>query len=190
MPKEDRHPAPGSIRPLYDAYGADGYYKAFGNSYANPHEPEIRALLENNRQRIDYRRVLDLGAGGGEVTRTLAGMGFHDSTGCDPYTFELFEHRTGRPCWQLGFADIVRRGLPESGFTAVICSFSLHLCPANELFPLCWNLLQHAPVLVVVTPHKRPELEKFGGIDLFWEDAVCTHRGKKVRMKAYGLGIQ
>jgi hypothetical protein len=47
-------------------------------------------------------------------------------------------------------------------------------------------LLQAAPLLVIITPHKRPELEKLQGIELLWEDAVETARGKKVRMKAYG----
>ncbi len=40
-------------------------------------------------------------------------------------------------------------------------------------------------MLVIITPHKRPELEKLQGVELVLEDAVETVRGKKVRMKAY-----
>jgi hypothetical protein len=63
----------------------------------------------------------------------------------------------------------------------------LHLCPAKDLFPLTWQLFDSAPLLVVVTPHKRPELEKMSHISLVWEDSVETEKGKKVRMKAYSL---
>jgi hypothetical protein len=42
-----------------------------------------------------------------------------------------------------------------------------------------------APVLVVITPHKRPALEELPGIELVWEDFELTERGKKVRLKVY-----
>jgi hypothetical protein len=48
-------------------------------------------------------------------------------------------------------------------------------------------LLQAAPTLVIITPHKRPELEKLPGVVLAWEDFAETEKGKKVRMKAYRL---
>ncbi len=44
-----------------------------------------------------------------------------------------------------------------------------------------------APVLVVITPHKRPALEELPGIELVKEDFELTERGKKVRLKQYQL---
>lgn len=175
------------IRPLYDAYGAEGYYRQFADTYENPHFPEIKRLLERNLQRMDGSgQVLDFGAGGGEVCRVLQSLGMESLCGCDPFTYELFERKTGLPCLRLSFKDVIRQGLPGQ-YSTIISSFALHLCPEKDLFPLTWNLLQAAPLLVLITPHKRPALEKLPGIQLEWEDAVETERGKKVRMKAYGL---
>lgn len=175
-----------SIRPLYDEYGAEGYYRDHAAGYENPHFPEIRALLERNMARFECSNVLDFAAGGGEVTQVLQAQGISTVTGCDPFTHSLYEQHTGLPCLRLSFRDVVREGLPGT-FSLVVSSFALHLCPAKDLFSLTWNLLQAAPLLVVITPHKRPELENLAGIQLLWEDFVCTERGKKVRMKAYAF---
>jgi 2-polyprenyl-3-methyl-5-hydroxy-6-metoxy-1,4-benzoquinol methylase len=176
------------IRLLYEEHGADGYYQNLGDSYENPHFPEIEALLQNNLNRLDTSKVLDFSAGGGEVTRVLLDAGVRNITGADPYTGALYEKNTGLLCEPWSFSDVVREGLPTT-YSVVISSFALHLCPASSLFSLCWNLLDAAPLLVVITPHKRPELETKGGIKLVWEDAALTPRGKKVRMKAYQKDI-
>ncbi|HLP94056.1 MAG TPA: hypothetical protein VK168_08465 [Saprospiraceae bacterium] len=178
------------IRPLYDQYGADGYYRQFSEEYENPHFPEIKALLLQNLYRIDCSAgVMDFSAGGGEVSMVLQEAGVKGITGSDPFTHQLYSRQTGLPCLELSFRDVIRNGLPGQ-YSVVISSFALHLCPEKELFPLIWNLLQAAPLLVLITPHKRPELEKLSGISLLWEDAVETTRGKKVRMKAYGMEIK
>jgi hypothetical protein len=175
------------IRPLYEALGAEGYYQAFGDDYENPHLPEIRALLARNFEHFDCSgSVLDFAAGGGEVTRALQDLGAQNIRGSDPFTHRLYEKNTGLPCAQWSFRDVVRQGLPER-YSLIISSFALHLCPAKDLFPLAWGLLQAAPTLVVLTPHKRPALEQLPGIALAWEDAVATPRGKQVRLKAYRL---
>lgn len=173
-----------SIRPLYDAFGAEGYYREFGDGYENPHFPEIKTLLERNVDQFDCSSVLDLAAGGGEVTQVLQALGYNHIIGCDPFTFRLYEKNTGLSCLQLDFREILKMGLAEK-YSVIICSFALHLCAIKDLFSLSWNLLQAAPLLVIITPHKRPELEKLPGIELAWEDFVCTERGKKVRLKAY-----
>lgn len=176
------------IRPLYDEYGAEGYYRAFADRYENPHLPEIRSLLERNFERLDCSgMVLDFAAGGGEVASALLNLGAQQVLGCDPFTYGLFEQKTGLPCLRLSFKEVVREGLHGS-YSLIVSSFAMHLCPPKDLFLLAWNLLQTAPLLVIITPHKRPELEKLPGIALQWEDFVETERGKKVRMKAYGLG--
>ncbi len=176
------------IRPLYDEHGAEGYYREFSEEYENPHLPEITALLERNFSRLNCSgTVLDFAAGGGEVASTLHRLGAKNIVGCDPFTHALFERKTGLPCLQLSFKDVIRQGL-SGQYSLIVSSFAMHLCPLKELFPLTWNLLQAAPLLVIITPHKRPELEKLQGIELLWEDTVETSRGKKVRMKAYKIG--
>ena len=176
-----------AIRPLYEQYGAEGFYQSFADAYENPHEPEIQELIERNLQRIDVRSVLDFSAGSGEVTRALQMLGVTEISGSDPYTSALYTTRTQRPCFTWSFKDVICGKTSSQRCSTIISAFALHLCPEKDLFPLSWGLLQMAPQLLLITPHKRPELEKLGGIHLLWEDFVCTNRGKKVRMKAYGL---
>lgn len=176
-----------SIRPLYEAHGAEGYYRKYGKEYENPHFPEIRSLLERNFQRFDCSSVLDFAAGGGEATRVLRGLGAQHVVGCDPFTYELFEQNTGLPCLRHSFKDVIRGCLTGQQYSLIVSSFAMHLCPPKDAYPLAWQLLQAAPLLVVLTPHKRPELEALPGIALLWEDFALTEREKKVRLKAYGL---
>ena len=177
-----------SIRPLYDQHGVEGYYRDHAGAYENPHFPEIKTLLERNLPRLDTsRQVLDFACGGGEVTRVLEGLGVSAISGCDPFTYELYTRNTGRSCARYSFEDVLKNGLPEA-YSTIICSFALHLCPPRQLFSLCWNLFQAAPLLLILTPHKRPELEALPGIQLLWEDAALTERGKRIRAKAYQLG--
>jgi hypothetical protein len=175
-----------AIRPLYEAYGAEGYYRQLGDAYENPHAPEIEVLLRRNLHRIGTEGVLDFAAGGGEVTRVLQSAGVTRIAGADPYTADLYRKNTGLPCEPWSFDDVVRFGI-AGRYSAVVCSFALHLCAPRQLFSVAWNLLQAAPLLVVLTPHKRPELEAFDAFVVRWEDHTLTPRGKRVRMKAYAL---
>ncbi len=180
---------PKAIRPLYEQHGAAGYYRDHADTYQNPHFPEIKNLLIRNLGRFDCSGpVLDFAAGGGEVTQVLRQSGVLDITGCDPFTFNLYEKNTGRPCLQASFKDVIKNGI-EGQYSLIISSFALHLCPPKDLFSLVWNLFAAAPLLVILTPHKRPELENLPGVELAWEDFVTTERGKKVRLKAYRLRI-
>ena len=176
--------APKKIRPLYEEHGAEGYYRDHAEAYENPHFPEIKALIERNLHRFDCTVVLDFSAGGGEVTQVLQQAGIKDIAGCDPFTFALFEKNTGLPCLRLSFMDVIKNGLPGK-YSLIVSSFALHLCPPRDLFSLTWQLLDAAPMLAVLTPHKRPELEQLSGVTLAWEDSVATERGKKVRLKVY-----
>ncbi len=186
--KSPTPPDPDSIRARYEAHGAEGYYREHGERYANPHFPEVQALLAQNLHRLDCSgEVLDFSAGGGEVTLALRALGVERISGCDPFTFALYTEQTGLPCLALSFMDVIRGGLPGV-YSSVVASFALHLCPEKDLFPLCWRLLDAAPQLIVLTPHKRPELEKIPGLSLLWEDFVLTHRGKKVRIRAFARG--
>lgn len=168
-------------------HGAEGYYREHANMYENPHLPQVQDLLQRNFHRLNCSgTVLDFAAGGGEVTQTLRLLGAQQLAGCDPFTFDLFEKKTGISCARLSFLDVIKNGLPGH-YSTIVSSFALHLCPQNKLFSLAWNLLQATPILVVITPHKRPALETLPGIDLLWEDVVENKMGKKVRIKAYGL---
>ncbi|TNE55522.1 MAG: hypothetical protein EP344_13330 [Bacteroidetes bacterium] len=174
-----------AIRPLYEELGVEGYYRDHAADYANPHFPEIRALLIRNLPRIDTSGgVLDFAAGGGEVTQVLLEAGISKIEGCDPYTAALYRQNTGLDCRPVSFDQVIREGLSGT-YSSIICSFALHLCPVKALYPLCHNLFQAAPLLVILTPHKRPQLEKISGIRLYWTDFVLTERGKKVHCKAY-----
>lgn len=174
-----------AIRPLYEKYGADAYYREHAEAYENPHFPEIRTLIEQNLHRIDVSGgVLDFAAGGGEVTRVLLAAGITNISGCDPYTHALYAKQTGLPCLEYDFKAVIKNGLPGR-YTCIICSFALHLCPPKDLFSLCWQLLEAAPLLLVITPHKRPDLSHLAGIQLCWEDFTLTEKGKQVRLRAY-----
>jgi hypothetical protein len=104
-----------AIRDEYADQGVDAYYRTHANVYENPHYPYIKALLTQNQHRIDYAKVLDLSAGGGEVTEILRGLlqlnqeeAQQRFIGTDPFTFKLYEKNTGCPCLPLSFEDIVK----------------------------------------------------------------------------------
>lgn len=176
------------IRNLYSELGVEAYYRLYGEEYANPHFPQVRELLRNNAHRIDYSHVLDFCCGGGEVSLVLRELGFDQTEGCDPYTQSLFEANLGRPCLSWSFQDVIQ-GKLQGRYSAVICSFAMHLCPEKQLYPLVQALFRCAPLLFILTPHKRPELERLEGVELSFEDVALTGRGKKVRGRGYGWGF-
>ncbi len=175
---------PKGIRDKYQEQGVEGYYLDHGAGYENPHFAQIEQLLLQNEKRIDYRKVLDLSCGSGEVSVVLQELGFSETEACDPYTQEAYQARLGKSCYSWSFEDIVK-GVLGSEYSAVICSFAMHLCPEDLLFSLTYQLFQHTELLVIITPHKRPELEKLEGVTLVFEDYALTPKGKKVRLKAY-----
>ena len=177
-----------AIRNEYAEKGVEGYYRTNADAYENPHFSYIQQLLTQNQERIDYTKVLDLACGGGEVALILRGCGFAHTTGCDPFTRQLFVKNTGLPCFDYAFEDIVKGKLSASvdgQFSAIISSFALHLCPEKMLYSLVNQLFMLTKNIVVITPHKRPQLERFEAFELVFEDFVLTERGKKVFLKSY-----
>ncbi|KAG9315574.1 hypothetical protein JVU11DRAFT_3210 [Chiua virens] len=102
----------------------------------------------------------------------------------DPYTRAAYSERTTLPCAPLSFRDISQGMLPpnvspmssigHSGagntdvaidrIDMVVCSFALHLVePSSELFALLWELSTKANWLVVLAPHKKPEIKEGWG---------------------------
>ena len=174
---------PKAIRNQYQEKGVEQYYREEGAHYENPHFEQIRALLLDNQHRIDYRNVLDFCFVSGEVSLVLQELGFK-TTASDPFTQEAFQRNFQRPCLNYSFESVIK-GQLEGQFSAIICSFAMHLCPEKQLFPLVFNLFRHSPKIVIITPHKRPDLAKLDGIELEYEDFELTSRGKKVRLKVY-----
>jgi hypothetical protein len=190
-----------AIRTEYAEKGVEEYYKTHADVYENPHFPYIKSLLIQNQHRIDYTRVLDFSSGGGEVTivlseLTLSNEGINHQKkdnrflGCDPFTFKLYEKNTGYRCLPLSFEDIVKGRMTPSvqiPFSAIICSFGMHLCPEKLLYSLVYQLFMYSKNIIIITPHKRPQLEKLSGVELAFDDFVLTERGKKVFLKSYKL---
>jgi SAM-dependent methyltransferase len=195
-----------AIRNEYADLGVEDYYRHHAAVYENPHYPYIQQLLEQNKARIDYAKTLDLACGGGEVTLILRGLGFNNTVGCDPFTHQLFEQNTGQKCLTLSFEDIIKgvaspnpkeesgnhsitksqnHLITQSPFSSVISSFAMHLCPEKQLFALVAQLFLLTKNIVILTPHKRPELERLSNVVLVFEDFVLTERGKKVFLKSY-----
>ncbi|RPB14211.1 hypothetical protein P167DRAFT_552702 [Morchella conica CCBAS932] len=100
----------------------------------------------------------------------------------DPFTASLYTTRTGgRPCGTQSFRDIQTGGLAvspgrsSSKNDVVVCSFALHLCPVSEVWGLLYTLSCECRWLVVLAPHKRPEV----GTEHGWERVgkeVCVER--------------
>jgi hypothetical protein len=204
-----------AIRDEYADQGVDAYYRTHANVYENPHYLYIKALLTQNQHRIDYAKVMDLSAGGGEVTEILRGLlnlnqeeAQQRFIGTDPFTFKLYEKNTGCLCLPLSFEDIVKGKLAfyqnsigqiqkikyktrnvnpsvSEPFSSIICSFAMHLCEEKKLYPLVNQLFTYSKNIIIITPHKRPALETLTNVILNFEDFVLTERGKKVFLKSY-----
>ena len=101
------------------------------------------------------------------------------------FTATAYNHRTSYTCAELSFSDIAEGALPTTSvdistgsiqelispdddveqtechhiIEMVICSFALHLLEdASGLFSLLWELSSKARWLVVLAPHKKPEV--------------------------------
>ncbi len=174
----------GAIRNRYAEEGVEEYYKESGANYSNPHFKQVRQLLLQNEHRIQFQNVLDFCCGSGEVSRVIQELGYSLPTASDPFTTEAYQKQFQRSCLPYSFTDVIKGNLIGK-YSAIICSFAMHLCPANDLFPLAYQLFQCTDQLVIITPHKRPDLEHYEGISLDFEDDTLTERGKKVRLRAY-----
>lgn len=142
----------------YDKLGIKGYYQQIGDRYTNPHENDIKALITSiAKPELSY---LDLGAGNGIVSQALKDKNCLSVTGCEPYLTDCFIKNTGFKCLTHSFEDIAQKGLKEK-FDVIICSYAMHLVPESYLPNLLFQLKQVADQLVILTPHKRPEISNF-----------------------------
>jgi len=106
----------------------------------------------------------------------------------DPFTAEAYKERTSYPCTELSFKSIAEGNLPTTSINivngsiqsiiipernetenpylidTVVCSFALHLVESqSDLFSLLWQLSLRVRWLVILAPHKRPEIKEGWG---------------------------
>lgn len=186
MPKKI-NPDPSAIRNEYAEKGVADYYASEGHLYQNPHEPQVAELVQISLSWWTGNTIWDLCCGSGEVTRALQ-KELPDVSifASDPYTLKAFSKI--HPCistanWS--FEDIAGGIAAGRKFDAVYCSFALHLCPENWLYQVCNQVFDLTPVLIIITPHKKPVLEKYPDFKKTAQTSVFTERGKQVFAKAY-----
>lgn len=150
-----------SIRKKYEELGVDDFYKQNKMTYQNPHEMKIDILISSfMKNRNKDIKILDLCCGSGEITRSLIKNGFNNIQGLDPYTNKLYEEKTNKPCFNLDFKDLANGKLLEK-FDIIICSFALHLAEISLLPNILYNLSLISKELIILTPHKKPEIKDF-----------------------------
>ena len=154
-----------SIRAAYEQHGVEGFYQAQGSTYHNPHEAALRRVLARfvALHEPDLHSVLDLACGSGEATLALRGCGAQRIEGIDPYTHAAFAERTGQQAERFTFEDIAAGALAGRSYSLIVCSFALHLVEPSRLPVLCYWLAESSPALLVLTPHKRPDLREAWG---------------------------
>ena len=171
-----------AIRKEYEQHGVRGFYEQFGEEYRNPHEAAICSALHKglSRWQVDLSRVLDLACGSGEITIALQELGCTSIDGIDPYTVEAYRARTGKQAEPLTFEQIAEGALEGRRYNLIVCSYALHLLPVSRLPVLAYQLQRLAPALIILTPHKRPQLREAWGWRL--EDEIVVER---VRARLY-----
>ncbi|KAJ9125152.1 hypothetical protein QFC22_000106 [Naganishia vaughanmartiniae] len=91
-------------------------------------------------------------------------------TATDPFTVPAYEERTLSTCLPLSFQDVAEGKLPlpmedsQRKYDLAICSFALHLVgDHSDMFSLLDELSRQAKWLVVLAPHKKPEIKEGWG---------------------------
>ena len=72
----------------------------------------------------------------------------------------------------------------HSGNALVVCSFALHLCEASWLPRVVQELSRATDDLLILTPHKRPQLKPEWGFDL-----VAERLHERVRARRYQVNV-
>lgn len=181
MPADPSSRGERSIRGAYASLGVERFYRERGDAYANPHAAVVHELIALcvSEWSLDVTRVLDLAAGAGEATQALLRCGAGEICAVDPFTVDAYRRATGRECRALSFAQIEGGAMAGERFSLVVCSFALHLVERSRLPGVCLALAMLAPTLLVITPHKRPQLRDAWGFRLAGER---LHRRVRARL--------
>jgi len=153
-----------AIRHAYEKYGVNGYYSQYGSDYRNPHEDRLKIIVRQLVEKWNIKpteRILDLACGSGEITLILRQLGFQYINGIDPYTSEAYEKRVGNPIHAKWTFEQIADGCLESEgeiYDIIICSFAAHLIQPSYLPLVMIQLRFVAKKLIILTPHKRPQL--------------------------------
>jgi hypothetical protein len=177
------------MRQRYATLGARKYYETSGGAYRNPHEAAVRKALQCAVRRwpLDLESVLDLACGSGEVTLTLAASGCRRIEGIDPYTHQAYRQRTGRVAETFTFEQIADGCLAGRRYSLIICSYALHLLSPSRLPGVLVQLALIAPSLLVITPHKRPEISPDWGWKLREELAADRVKARWYQSTCYRM---
>ncbi|EMD40000.1 hypothetical protein CERSUDRAFT_45715, partial [Gelatoporia subvermispora B] len=132
----------------------------------------------------------------------------------DPYTADAFNTRTGLQCAPLSFKEIAEGSLPAlppdlSGrvhhppelaahpgndaplIDMIVCSFALHLVESpSELFALLWELSTKARWMVIIAPHKKPDIKDGWGwckwdVDAWRESRMTDSHGEFLQERVH-----
>jgi len=184
MAEDHTSPEP-AIRTEYEKHGVEGFYRESGALYRNPHEAELRRVLDVvvREWKLDLSKVLDLAAGSGEVTLALREMGVGEIEGVDPFTFEAYESRTGLRAGRETFEEIAAGAFAGRDYSLIVCSFAMHLVEESRLAGLAQQLSQIGSRLLILTPHKRPVLRREWGWELENERVMHRVRARLYRSK-------
>jgi hypothetical protein len=172
-----------AIRHEYQSRGVNGFYRDSGGDYRNPHEPQIERLLGivTRDWNLDLSHVLDLAAGSGEVTLALRGSKAGTIEGIDPFTFKAYHERTGQTAGRETFEQIAEGALAGRSYSLIVCSFALHLVEPSRLPKLTHQLAEIGDLLLILTPHKRPEIRSAWGWEIEREIVVQRVRARLYR---------
>ena len=175
-----------ALRHHYEEHGVEGYYSQFGADYRNPHEPIIREVIQEAVRywKLNLTHVLDLACGSGEVTLALTEIagdpGCGQIDGIDPHTGEAYLARTGKQAEAISFEQIAAGALAGRQYSLIVCSFAMHLIDESWLPVLLAQLGFVSDCLLILTPHKRPEIKAAWGWKLE-DEFVC----ERVRARLY-----
>lgn len=170
-----------AIRNNYTVLGVDDFYKKIGDKYKNPHLSDIQLCMDDIIKKTDKDdKILDLGAGNGEITTILKDKGFNNIIGCDPYLYKQYEKNTGEKCLDYSFEDIQKGALNNFNFDTIICSYSIHLANNSILPDLLWNLSLISKKLIIISPNNKPNVNSDNG----WE-FMKSFKINKCKTKIY-----
>lgn len=154
-----------SIRSKYQKYGVKNFYQFNFDQYKNPHEPIIKKTMDyiNDNWDINLNKTLDLACGTGIISKSLLTLGYKDIDACDAYSCEYYQKETNRKCKIVSFDDIINGKLDNKKYDTIVCCFALHLLEESKLPIFLYKLTQISKQLLILSPHKRPEIrEEFG----------------------------